>query len=110
MRVAGLGRRLLEHAFAPGLGMHRSIIATVDAPAVGLYLCFGVSHLTTGVDMTCSPRAADAPASYESARTAVDWLVGERGWRIDPFYCLLLTDGPWAKLDRHLPFNPCLML
>lgn len=182
--------------------MHRSIIATVDAPAVGLYLRFGVSHLTTGVDMTCSPRAADAPAGYEiapatldevveidaevlgharpqdiafmlgdrpaavlrrdrrpvayaflanadgfagpvaardprdlpaalaqvedaahagglerldltvplSARTAVDWLVGERGWRIDPFYCLFLTDGPWAKLDRHLPYNPCLML
>ena len=45
-----------------------------------------------------------------SARAAVDWLIGERGWRIDPFYCLFLTDGPWAKLDRHLPFNPCLML
>jgi len=201
-RVGGLGRRLLEHAFAVGLGTHRSIIATVDAPAVGLYLRFGVSHQTTGVDMTCSPRAAAAPAGYEvapatldavveidaevlgharpqditfmlgnrpavllrrggrpvayaftanadgyagpvaarhprdlpaalaeiegaacaagmerldltvplSARAAVDWLIGERGWRIDPFYCLFLTDGPWAKLDRHLPFNPCLML
>ena len=201
-RVGGLGRRLLEHAFAVGLGRHRSIIATVDAPAVGLYLRFGVSHQTTGVDMTCSPRAAAAPAGYEvapatldavveidaevlgharpqdlafmlgdrpavvlrregrpvayafmanadgyagpvaardpldlpaalaelegaahatgmerldltvplSARAAVDWLIGERGWRIDPFYCLFLTDGPWAKLDRHLPFNPCLML
>jgi len=201
-RVGGLGRSLLEHAFPIGRGTHRSIIATVDAPAVGLYLRFGVGHQTTGVDMTCSPRAAAAPAGYVvapatheaiveidaevlgharsqdiafmlgdrpaavlrrgglpvayafmanadgyagpvgardprdlpaalaqlegaahaagmtrldltvplSARTAVDWLIGERGWRIDPFYCLFLTDGPWAKLDRHLPFNPCLML
>jgi len=201
-RVGGLGRSLLEHAFPIGRGTHRSIIATVDAPAVGLYLRFGVGHETTGVDMTCSPRAAAAPAGYVvapatleeiieidaevlgharsqdiafmlgdrpaavlrrggwpvayafmanadgyagpvgardprdlpaalaqlegaahaagmtrldltvplSARTAVDWLIGERGWRIDPFYCLFLTDGPWAKLDRHLPFNPCLML
>lgn len=201
-RMEGLGRRLLEHAFAPELGTHRSIIATLEAPAVGLYLRFGVSHQTTGVGMTCSPLAAAAPARYEvapathdevveidaevlgharpqdiafmlgdreavvlhrggrpvayafmanadgyagpvaardprdlpaalaelegaahaaamerldltvplSARTAVAWLLGERGWRIDPFYCLFLADGPWAKLDRHLPFNPCLML
>ena len=31
-----------------------------------------------------------------------------RGFRIDPFYCLFLTDGPWVKLDRYLPFNPSL--
>ncbi len=45
-----------------------------------------------------------------TARSAVDWLVGERGFRIDPFYCLFLADAPWAKLDRYLPFNPCLFL
>jgi len=201
-RVAGLGRSLLQRAFAPGVGTHRSIIATVDAPAVGLYLRFGVAHQTTAVDMTCSPRAVAAPADYDvapatfdeivgidaellgherpqdiafmlsdrpalvlrrggrlaayaftanangfagpiaardprdlpaalaelegaahaggmerldltvplSAGTAVDWLLGERRWRVDPFYCLFLADGPWAQLDRHLPFNPCLML
>ena len=49
-------------------------------------------------------RCRSAPAA------AVDWLVGERGFRIDPFYCLFLADGPWAKLDRYLPFNPCLIL
>ena len=201
-RVAGLGRALLERAFPLGLGEHRTIIATIDAPAVGLYLRFGVSHQSTGVDVTGVPRAIAPPAGYDvaaatldeilaleaellghgretdvafmladrrgvilrhggrpvayafeanadgfcgpvgalepehmppalahlegaahaagrqrldltlplAARTAVDWLVGERGFRIDPFYCLFLADEPWAKLDRYLPFNPCLIL
>lgn len=201
-RVAGLGRALLQRAFPLGLGEHRAIIATLDAPAVALYLRFGVAHQTTGVDVTGRPRAVSPPAGYEvaaatledvlalerevlghpreedvafmlgdrpgvilchrgrpvayafeanahgycgpvgalepehlpaalahvegaahraglerldltlplSARTAVDWLVGERAFRIDPFYCLFLADGPWAKLDRYLPFNPCLIL
>ncbi|HVF78389.1 MAG TPA: GNAT family N-acetyltransferase [Solirubrobacteraceae bacterium] len=201
-RVGGLGRALLEHAFPLGLGEHRAIIATLDAPAVALYLRFGVAHQTTGVDVTGAPRAISPPAGYEvvpatpdelaalerellghareldiafmladrpgvvlrhggrsvaygfepnehgyagpigalkpehmpavlahvegaahaaglqrldltlplSARSAVGWLVGERGFRIDPFYCLFLADAPWARLDRYLPFNPCLIL
>jgi GNAT superfamily N-acetyltransferase len=201
-RVGGLGRALLEHAFPRGLGEHRAIIATLDAPAVALYLRFGVAHQSTAVDVTGAPRAIAPPATYEvvpatpqelaalerellgharepdiafmladrpgvvlrrggrsvayafepnqhgyagpigalepehmpaalahvegaahgaglrrldltlplSARTAVDWLVAQRGFRIDPFYCLFLADGPWAKLDRYLPFNPCLIL
>lgn len=201
-RVAGVGRSLLERAFAPGLGTHRTIIASVDAPAVGLYLRFGVAHQTTGVDVAGTPRAVELPAGYEAvpatldevleierellsharredvafmladrpgallrrdgravayafapnahghagpiaarepadlpaalayvesaahaaqlerleltvplaARTAIEWLLARRGFRIDPFYCLFLADGPWARLDRYLPFNPCLML
>lgn len=201
-RVAGLGRALLERAFALGLGDRRAIIATLDAPAVALYLRFGVAHQSTGVDVAGAPRAIAPPAGYDvaaaapeqialferellghargadtafmledrsavvlhhggrpvayafepnahgfagpvgalepehlpaalahlegaahaaglerleltlplSARSAVKWLVGERGFRIDPFYCLFLADGPWAQLDRYLPFNPCLML
>lgn len=201
-RVGGLGRALLERAFPLGLGEHRAIIATLDAPAVALYLRFGVAHRTTGVDVTGAPRAIAPPAGYDvvaatpeqiaaferellghareadiafmladrrgvvlrhggrdvayafeanedgfagpvgalapehlpaalahlegaahaaglarldltlplSAGSAVGWLVGERGFRIDPFYCLFLADGPWAKLDRYLPFNPCLIL
>jgi GNAT superfamily N-acetyltransferase len=201
-RLAGVGRALLERAFAPGLGTHRAIIATLDAPAVALYLRFGVWHQGTGVDVTGRPRAVALPAGYEarpatldelleiegellghgrrddlafmlsdrpatmlrrdgaavayafaanahgyagpvaardptdlpaalalveaaaheagmerldltvplSARTAVEWLLGQRGFRIDPFYYLFLADGPWARLDRYLPFNPCLML
>ena len=202
VRIAGIGRALLERAFAPGLGAHRAIIATLDAPAVALYLRFGVQHQATGFDLAARPRAVDLPAGYDvaeatlgellemearllghgrpedlafmlrdrpavvlrrggrsvayaflanahgyagpvaaldpadlpavlahvetaahgagieqleltvplSARTAVDWLLGARGFRIDPFYCLFLADGPWARLDRYLPFNPCLML
>ena len=201
-RLAGVGHALLERAFAPGLGTHRAIIATLDAPAVALYLRFGVSHQATGVDVTGRPRPVALPAGYEAApatldelleiegellghgrredlafmlsdrpatmlrrdgaavayaftanahgyagpvaardpadlpaalalveaaaqeagmerldltvplcaRTAIDWLLGQRGFRIDPFYYLFLADGPRARLDRYLPFNPCLML
>ena len=201
-RVSGVGRGLLERALAPGAGRHRMIIATTDAPAVALYLRFGVAHQTTGIDVTGVPRAVALPAGYEAepataddvlaierellghsrspevafmladrpakllrrdgraagyffepnafgqagpvaaldpadlpaalaglenaahaaglqaldltlplaATTAVRWLLGERRFRIDPFYCLFLADGPWAKLDRYLPFNPCLFL
>ena len=201
-RVAGVGRALLERAFAPGLGTHRSIIATMDAAAVALYLRFGVTHQTTGVGMTGRPRAVVPPTDLETtavtaedvleveqavlgharpqeaqfmlanrpavvlrrrgrpvayaflpnadghagpvaalesavlptalgvledaayragieqldltvplaAQTAVEWLLRERGFRIDPFYCLFLADGAWAQLDRYLPFNPCQML
>jgi GNAT superfamily N-acetyltransferase len=201
-RVAGLGRALLERAFEPGLGTQRAIIATLDPPAVALYLRFGVAHQAAGVDLTGAPRAVDPPAGYDvseptldelvalerellghgrredlafmladrparllrrdgravayafganadgfagpagaldpadlpaalaclenaahdagaarldltvplTAHSAIDHLLGARGFRIDPFYCLFLADGPWAKLDRYLPFNPCLML
>ncbi|MBW3652532.1 MAG: GNAT family N-acetyltransferase [Actinobacteria bacterium] len=201
-RTAGVGRALLERAFAPGVGEHRAIIATLDAPAVALYLRFGVAHQSTGVDVTGTPRPVAPPPGYDvapaaleellaleqqllgharepdlrfmladrpaavlrrggravayafecnehgfagpvgalepehmpaalahlesaahaaglqrldltvplGARTALDWLVAARGFRIDPFYCLFLADGPWARLDRYLPFNPCLML
>jgi GNAT superfamily N-acetyltransferase len=201
-RVSGVGRTLLERVFPLGMGTHRSIIATLDAPAVALYLRFGVSHQSTALDVSGAPQPVELPGGYEtapatveeilameeailgharrpdvefmladrpgvvlrragrpvayallpsahgyagpvgaldpadlpaalavleqaaheagvesldltlplSARAAVDWLVGERGFRIDPFYVLFLADGPWAQLDRYLPFNPCLML
>jgi GNAT superfamily N-acetyltransferase len=201
-RIAGVGRALLERTFAPGLGTHRSIIATTDAAAVALYLRFGVAHQTSGVGLTGRPRAVVPPAEMQTrpataedvlaveqtvlgharaqevefmlanrpavvlrrrgrpvayaflpnadghagpvaalepsvlptalaaledaayrvgleqldltvplaAQTAVEWLLGKRGFRIDPFYCLFLADGGWAQLDRYLPFNPCLFL
>jgi GNAT superfamily N-acetyltransferase len=201
-RVGGIGGALLERAFPRAHEGHRAIIATTDAPAVALYLRFGVAHQTTGVDMGCRPRAISPPDDYDvapagaeevlameaqvlgharepdvaymlgdrpavvlrrdgeavayaflpnrdgfagpvaaldpaglpaalaqvegaahaagmdcleltvplAATTAVGWLLHERGWRIDPFYCLFLTDAPWVRLDRYLPFNPCLFL
>ena len=201
-RGGGVGRGLLERAFAPGAGSRRCIIATTDPAAGALYLRFGVSHQATGVDIVGAPHAIALPAGYEAepatleevlaiegallghgrpqevafmladrpatllrrdghavayafepnrhghcgpvaaldpadmpaalaqlegaahaaglesfdltlplaATTAVDWLLRERRCRIDPFYCLFLADGPWCKLDRYLPFNPCLFL
>lgn len=201
-RVSGVGHGLLERAFAPDAGEHRMVIATTDAPAIALYLRFGVSHQTTGIDVTGTPRAIAPPAGYATepatldevlaierellghgrpqevafmladrpatllrrggrtvaycfepnahghagpvaaldpadlpaalavlenaahvagletldltlplaATTAVDWLLRERRFRVDPFLCLFLADGPWCRLDRYLPFNPCLFL
>ncbi|HUR84468.1 MAG TPA: GNAT family N-acetyltransferase [Solirubrobacteraceae bacterium] len=201
-RLSGVGRGLLERAFPPGAGPHRAIIATFDAPAVALYLRFGVAHQTTFADVAGTPRRVDVPPAYDvqaatlgevlameasllghgrpqdvsymlgdrpgvvlrrdgrpvayafgpnahgfagpigaldpadlpaalayvehaafdagaerldltvplGASTAIDWLLVDRGFRLDPFYALFLADGPWAKLDRYLPFNPCLIL
>jgi GNAT superfamily N-acetyltransferase len=201
-RVSGVGRALLERAFPLGWGEHRSIIATVDAPAVALYLRFGVRHQTTGVDVAGEPARAEPPPGTDvraatagdvltleeellghgrpedaafitgdrpgiavtrggatlgygflpnadgfagpvAARTpgdlpvvlahleraahdagaekleltvplaaaeAMTWLLEERRFRLDPFYVLFLADGPWAQLDRYLPFNPCFIL
>ena len=201
-RGGGVGRGLLERAFAPGTGRHRCIIATTEPAAVALYLRFGVAHQTSGVDIAGTPHAAKLPAGYEAApatldevlaierellghsrpqdvafmladrpatllrrdgravayvfapnahgqcgpvaalhpddlpaalaqledaahaagietleltvplaaSNAVTRLVGERGFRLTPFYTLYLADGPWLRLDRYLPFNPCLLL
>jgi GNAT superfamily N-acetyltransferase len=201
-RVVGVGHGLLERAFAPAGGEHRMVIATTDAPAIALYLRFGVCHQTTGIDVGGVPRPIALPAGYETepatagevlaierellghgrpqevefmladrpatllrrggravayvfepnehghagpvaalqpadlpaalarlegaahaaglqtleltlplaATTAVDWLLRERRFRVDPFVTLFLADGPWARLDRYLPFNPCLFL
>jgi len=201
-RGGGVGRGLLERAFAPGTGNHRCIIATTDPAAGALYLRFGVSHQTTANDMAGTPRAIALPAGYEAvpatledvlaiesellghgraqevafmladrpatilrrdgravayafgpnagsthagpvaalhpadlpaalaqlegaahaagvatlyltvpyaAQVAVAHLL-QRGFRLTPFLTLYLADGPWAKLDRYLPFNPCLFL
>ncbi len=55
-------------------------------------------------------RVAGIGRALLGAHTAIDWLLGECRFRIDPFYCHFLADGPWARLDRYLPLNPCLML
>ncbi|MEY2517409.1 MAG: hypothetical protein QOJ89_4767 [bacterium] len=200
-RGGGVGRALLERAFAPGWGAHRVVIATTETSANALYLRFGVDHQTTGADLVGTPRAVALPAGYDSAPAtpedvlaieaellgharppevafmladrpatilrragravgyifapnphgrcgpvaaldpadlpaalaqlenaahaagverlgltvpfaasgAVTWLL-RRGFRIEPTYTFFLADGPWAKLDRYLPFNPCFFL
>jgi GNAT superfamily N-acetyltransferase len=201
-RGSGIGRGLLERAFAPTAGTHRLVVATTEPAAVGLYLRFGVAHQTTGIDVAATPRAVKLPAGYEAAPATLEdvlaierevlghgrpqevafmladrpatllrrdgravayafgpnahdqcgpvaaldpadlpaalaqletaahaagveslelnvpltatealaWLLAERRFRVDPLLALFLADGPWAKLDRYLPFNPCLFL
>jgi GNAT superfamily N-acetyltransferase len=202
VRVAGTGRALLERAFRVGWGEHRFVIATLDAPAVALYVRFGVRPQDTAVDIAGTPgrpepgpgtdledatvdtvlaleagvlghgrpeevaffartrqgivvRRGSEPVGYAylpdaagnagpiaarrpedlplllahveraahdqgaerleltvplGATVAVEWLLTERKFRIDPFYTLLLSDAPWARLDRYLPYNPCFFL
>lgn len=103
-RVGGTGRALLGRAFPLGLGEHRAIIATLDAPAVALYLRFGVAHQATGVDVTATPRACELPRGYEAApATPGDVLTLERellGHAREPEVAFMLADRPAAVL-RH---------
>ena len=55
----GVGRGLLERAFPLGRGHTRTISATLDPRAIALYLQFGVSYLTTSIDVVGQPRACD---------------------------------------------------
>jgi GNAT superfamily N-acetyltransferase len=53
---SGLGRTLLERAFPTGRGRHRSIMATQDPRALGLYLKFGVSFQSSMLDSELRPK------------------------------------------------------
>lgn len=52
---AGVGRSLLDRAFPIGRGRHRSIIATTDPRALGLYLRYGVQFQTMLVNVEFEP-------------------------------------------------------
>jgi predicted GNAT family acetyltransferase len=45
----------------------------------------------------------------EVNRAAVDWLL-DHGWRIFPFYTLLMANRPFMKLDRYIPCEPVAIL
>ena len=78
-RGGGVGRGLLERAFAPGAGRHRCIIATTDPSAGALYLRFGVSHQTTGNDLAGTPRAIALPAGYEPVPATLEEVLAIEG-------------------------------
>jgi GNAT superfamily N-acetyltransferase len=96
--------RAVAYAFGPsaaGYGGPVAALHPADLPAA-LAVLEGAAH-AAGVetlDLTIPLAAAGA----------VRWLIGERGFRLTPFYTLFHADGPWCKLDRYLPFNPCLFL
>jgi GNAT superfamily N-acetyltransferase len=54
-QAGGVGRALLERAFPLGRGRHRSIMATQNPRALGLYLKFGVTFQSTLTDFQIRP-------------------------------------------------------
>lgn len=200
-QATGVGRGLLERAFPPGWGRHRSVIAILHPQALGLYLRFGlkgrglglalskrpaeievpttmrveeigpgkaaeeaintideqvlgyrrevdvrfflserpaylfwrgrepVAYLFAGTGFVAGPAAAlersDLPAliakqeilalaaGHETtsiglstaAADTLSWAL-EHGYRIEPFYELLLSDAPTMQLDRYLMTQP----
>jgi GNAT superfamily N-acetyltransferase len=100
-QARGVGRGLLERAFPVGRGPDRSIIATMDATAVGLYLRFGVSVQCLGLFLSKVPerQPVETDLDFEPAeagrddeailalekqvlghrrRADISWLLGDR--------------------------------
>jgi GNAT superfamily N-acetyltransferase len=67
-QTRGIGRGLLERAFPLGWGRHRSIIATMDARALALYLRFGVSVEAAGSDFEKAPEPVEVETDLEVER------------------------------------------
>ena len=87
----GVGGALLERAFPPGHGGHRSIIATQDPRAMSRYLRSGVRFITSIVDFEARPRPVTMetdlefelldpanPASIELIGSGEEQLSGDR--------------------------------
>jgi GNAT superfamily N-acetyltransferase len=64
-QAKGVGRGLLERAFPMGRGPDRSIIATMDATAISLYLRFGVSVQSLGLFLSKVPERRPVEADLE---------------------------------------------
>ncbi len=61
----GIGRQLLERAFAPGRGRRRSIIATQNSLALSLYLRFGVDFQGLAFTFYGEPRRREWSSDLE---------------------------------------------
>lgn len=72
IQARGIGRALLERAFPPDRGRHRSIVATQDAPALALYLRSGVGYLTTSVDFVVKPTGIASTSDLEFEPLVLD--------------------------------------
>ncbi len=59
VRARGIGRGLLERAFPLGRGTSRVIAATLDPPAVALYLRSGVSFAATTLEVLGRPAESE---------------------------------------------------
>jgi len=95
--------RAVAYAFGPsasGFGGPVAALDPADLPAA-LAQLEGTAHAAGAETLDLTVPLA--------ARCAVAHLL-HRDFRLTAFYTHFLADGPWAKLDRYLPFNPCLFL
>lgn len=109
-QARGVGRGLLERAFPPGRGRHRSIVATQDPRAVGLYLRFGVSVQSSGVSFSGRPEpvsletdletvaATEDDATVEAILSVEEYVLGHRR-EVDVRY--FLRDRPGVLYLRR---------
>jgi len=67
-QTRGIGRALLERAFPLERGRHRSIIATMDARALALYLRFGVTVDAVGGDFERAPGPVEVETDLQLER------------------------------------------
>lgn len=93
---AGVGRGLLERAFAPGRGRQRSIIATESPLALSLYLRHGVRVLGMAFSLNGTPRTRKPGGELEVER------LPQTDASLDPFHEVLLASDDSLRLDRYL--------
>jgi GNAT superfamily N-acetyltransferase len=72
LQARGIGRALIHRAFPEGLGTHRTIIATQDAPALGLYFRSGVRFVTTSCDFLAKPTMIEPTADLHFVQLTSD--------------------------------------
>jgi GNAT superfamily N-acetyltransferase len=61
----GVGRGLIDRAFASHPAAQKSILATQDPAALSLYLRAGVGHVTTAVDILMRPHALEEASDLD---------------------------------------------
>ena len=115
----GLGRALIEKAFPPGHGDHRSINATQDPRALSIYLRSGVSHVATSVDVLLRPGTFDSDSDliFERAlrrqrvryRRSSPWNEPFSASPTKPNIRFLLAGRPaWLAMRDGSPRRVCL--
>ena len=107
----GVGRALLDLAFPLGRGRQWSVISTTNTRALSLYLRYGVSFQGMAFLFYGEPQIRELNSDLEieqvkaSSKTlenivAIDAQV--LGYKIDPFYEVLLAKNPSMNLDRFI--------
>lgn len=108
-----IGAALLGRTFAAGPGIARSIVATQDPRALGLYLRTGVAAAGTSVDFIVPPWTPDAPVDLTFERLAASAAAVEEigqiddrvlGFRRDIDIAFLLKQRPaWLARRKGAP-------